>query len=108
MTAPKRARRTKAQVQQLEQQIQELDLPTKPRKEGDKRAAHIEHTVEAEAMPANLLRGLLRDAIESFLPPYALAVVKEAEQSERDGLRRLGAALQGADIHDAVEALCAD
>lgn len=89
------------------EQIEEFDLPTKLRKPGDKRSAHIERTVEAEAMPAKLLRGLLRDTIESFLPPGALDVMKVAEQSERDGLHRLGAALQGIDIHAAVDALWA-
>ena len=37
------------------------------------------YTVEAEAMPA----GLLRDKIEPFLPAGALAAAKVAEKSER-------------------------
>ena len=87
------------------EQVHEFDLPTKPRKAGDKRAAHIERTVESEAMPANLLRGLLRDAVESFLPPDALEVVKVAEQSEREGLYRLGEALRHYDINEAADYL---
>jgi hypothetical protein len=66
-----------------EEQINELDLPTKPRKKGDKRAVHIERTVEAEAMPAGTMRELLRAGIEALLPPRALEVAKEAERSER-------------------------
>lgn len=64
-------------------QILEYDLPTKPRKAGDRRAPHIEATVEAEAMPAHILRRLLRDRIEGLLPENALAIAKVAEQSER-------------------------
>jgi hypothetical protein len=70
------------------EQIVEHDLPAKPRKEGDRRARHVKETVEAEAMPAGILRQLLRDTIESFLPPDALAVAKAAEESERAQLRR--------------------
>ena len=69
-----------------EEQIAQYDLPTKPRKPGDKRAPHVKETVEAEAMPAGILRQMLRDEIESFLPPGALDVVKAAEESERAGL----------------------
>jgi hypothetical protein len=65
------------------EQIAEYDLPTKPRKAGDRRAQQVEATVEAEAMPAHILRELLRDKVESFLPPRALAVAKVAEKSER-------------------------
>jgi hypothetical protein len=70
------------------EQIAEYDLPTKPRKPSDRRALHVEHTVEAEAMPAGILRQLLRERIEDFLPPDALAVAKAAEESEREHLRR--------------------
>lgn len=72
-----------------QEQITLYDLPTKPRKETDKRSVHIEHTVEAEAMPAKVLRRLLRAEIEALLPKGALHAAKVAEESERDGLRRL-------------------
>jgi hypothetical protein len=71
-----------------EKQIVAYGLPTKPRKEGDRRALHIKETVEAEAMPAGILRQLLRDRIESFLPDGALEIAKVAEQSERAHLKR--------------------
>ena len=71
-----------------EEQISAYDLPTKPRKEGDRRALHVKETVEAEAMPAGILRQLLRDKIELFLPPDALVVAKVAEESERAQLTR--------------------
>jgi hypothetical protein len=68
------------------EQIALHDLPTKPRKATDRRAQHIKETVEAEAMPARVLRGLLRQQIESFLPPHALQITKVAEESERGTL----------------------
>lgn len=77
-------------------QISRYDLPTKPRKPGDKRALHIRETVEAEAMPAHILRAMLRSTIESLLPEDALAVAKVAEQSEREHLERMASLLGGA------------
>lgn len=69
-----------------EEQIVEMDLPTKPRKDGDRRSAHVLSTVEAEAMPASVMRSLLRDTIEAYLPTGALAAAKAAEESERSTL----------------------
>lgn len=68
------------------EQVEQYNLPTKPRKEGDRRSLHITETVEAEAMPAGILRALLRQAIEALLPENALTVTKAAEESERDFL----------------------
>lgn len=72
------------------QQIESYNLPTKPRKKSDRRSKQVEATVEAEAMPSHILRGLLRDQIESLLPEGALESTKVAEQSEREGLQILG------------------
>lgn len=72
-----------------EEQIAEYDLPGKPRKETDRRALHVKETVEAEAMPASVLRALLRAEIESYLPEHALAVTKIAEQAEREHIERM-------------------
>jgi hypothetical protein len=76
-----------------EEQIELYDLPTKPRKETERRALHITETVEAEAMPAGMLRAMLRNEIESFLPEGALQATKEAGLSEREGLISLGLAM---------------
>ena len=67
----------------LQEQIIEMELPTKPRKEGERRVQYIQETVECEAIPAGVLRALLRDAIESFLTYGALEAAKAAEESER-------------------------
>jgi hypothetical protein len=70
-------------------QIAEFDLPTKPRKSSDRRSPQIKSTVEAEAMPAGIMRELLRAHIEALLPADALRIAKVAEQSEREGLERM-------------------
>jgi hypothetical protein len=75
------------------EQIIALDLPTRPRKAGERRKLQVESTVEAEAMPAALMRDLLRTEIESFLPPGALAAAKAAEESERSLISALADAL---------------
>ena len=80
-----------------EDQIEAYDLPRKPRKVTDRRALHVKDTVEAEAMPAGVLRSLLRNSIEALLPPHALAVAKVAEEAERAGLRVMA---DMADIYD--------
>jgi hypothetical protein len=77
-----------------ERRIVEHDLPGKPRKVKDRRARHVTETVEAEAMPAHILRRLLRERIEELLPANALAIARTAERSERAGLRALAAALR--------------
>jgi hypothetical protein len=78
-----------------EDQVHQFDLPTKPRKESDRRAPHVKATVEAEAMPANIMRALLRDHVEALLPPDALRVAKVAEREEREGLMRIANAIEG-------------
>jgi hypothetical protein len=72
-----------------ENQIETFDLPTKPRKAGDRRSLHIAATVEAEAMPANILRAILRANVEDLLPDGALAAAKVAEESEREHIDRM-------------------
>ena len=78
-----------------EQQVIDYDLPTKPRKAGERRAPHIERTVEAEALPAGLMRELLRERIEALLPPRALDVAKVAEENEQSFLNELADSIGG-------------
>lgn len=78
-----------------EQQIRQFDLPQKPRKTSDRRALHIERTVEAEAMPAHIIRQILREAIEQHLPQDALRVAKVAEESEKAHLVRMAEMIDG-------------
>lgn len=76
-------------------QVAEYDLPTKPRKESDKRSQHINFSVEAESMPANILRGILRSKVENLLPHNALEVAKVAEKAERNHLMYMADFLRG-------------
>ena len=78
-----------------EEQIGAYDLPTKPRKTGDKRSLQVGYTVEAEAMPARDLRAILRLEVEMLLPERALEVALVAEQSERQHLFNMAALLDG-------------
>jgi hypothetical protein len=71
------------------EQIKQLDLPTKPRKAGDRRALHVRETVEAEAMPAGMMRGLLSSNIEALLPADAVRVAAIEEQSARSYFEQL-------------------
>ena len=65
------------------EQIAEMDLPTKPRNKNDRRVRELTETVEAEAMPAGVLRRMLRNHVEAFLPAGALEAARAAEESER-------------------------
>ncbi|PDT24453.1 hypothetical protein [Rhizobium hidalgonense] len=78
------------------EQIAQYDLPTKPRKEGDRRALHVASTVEAEAMPAYLMRELLRSNIESLLPANALRIAHVEEESARKYFETLAEITGGA------------
>ena len=69
-----------------EQQVVDLDLPKNSRKDTDKRSSHVTYTVEAEAMPAHLMRDLVRSHVESLLPEHALEQAKIVEAEERKGL----------------------
>lgn len=71
------------------EQIALYDLPTKPRKVGDKRARHIQESVEAEAMPAHLLKQLLRDEIDQVLPDDHMRSIRVAEESEIQAINLL-------------------
>ena len=73
-----------------EEQIVKYNLPTKPRNESDSRCPEITRTVEAEALPADDLRLLVREAVEAHLPKGELDVVRVAEESERKHLRTVG------------------
>lgn len=78
-----------------EEQVEEHDLPKKPRKDSDKRSQQVTYTVEAEAMPAKTLRAILRVEVELLLPDGALQTAKVAEQSELAHLERMAEMFDG-------------
>jgi hypothetical protein len=78
-----------------EEQISEFNLPTRPTKrDGNKHAKGFEgDSVELDALPPSELRAMVREVIERHITPAALNTLREAEQSERDILRRWAAGL---------------
>lgn len=66
--------------------IHTYDLPTKPRKASDRRRPDIKETVEAEALPAGVLRDFVWGTINNLLPEGALKVAKKVEAEERKAI----------------------
>ncbi len=75
----------------LAQTLREMERTEQAASRLDVQIAAGKPASEAEAMPARILRGLLREAIEKLIPEGALAAAKVAEASERAGLRLLAA-----------------
>jgi hypothetical protein len=74
------------------EQIDLWNLPTRPTKTTDSRAAKFtrEHgtgSVELDAIPPATLRALVKGSIERHMDPDELRVMKLAEEQERDVLR---------------------
>lgn len=66
-------------------QIARWGLPTRPTKTTDSRAKGFgDISVELDAIEPNVLRGVVRKAIERHLPPKRFKVLKAAEASERE------------------------
>src|SRR5262249_29243111 len=66
-------------------QVYELDLPTRPTKSSDTRAAGFRGgSVEVDAIPPTILREIVEDAITQHIDPEALRLTEVAEQSERE------------------------
>lgn len=75
------------------EQIATMNLPTRPTKKTDSRAKTFTgDSVEVDAIPAPVLRDLLRTRIESHIDSYQLDLDRTIEAAERDGMRwlRLG------------------
>jgi hypothetical protein len=72
------------------EQIVELDLPTRPTKKSDSRAAKfVGDSVEVDAIPTPTLRQIVADAIERWIDPEALRLTQIAERSEREILEHI-------------------
>lgn len=71
-------------------QIDDLNLPTRPTKQSDTRAAKFAgDSVEVDAIASTTLRQLVREAIERWINPEALRLTRIAEASEREVLHRI-------------------
>jgi hypothetical protein len=86
------------------EQIETYELLTRPTKRNDPRARwfveefrHIRggESVEVDALPPNVLRDLVRAAIEQHIDPEALRQTKLAERSERELLHRIAGTSPG-------------
>ena len=79
-----------------EEQIEEWNLPTRPTKSSDTRAAGFgsSRSVELDAIPPANLRQLVEDAILEHLPEQAMEIKKAEEESTRSYLATLARALK--------------
>jgi hypothetical protein len=83
------------QIAVTEQQVRDLDLPTREPKRisaADKNWP-FDFACELDAIPPDYLRSLVQAAIERHLPPDQFNILKIAEESERILIRRLVAGL---------------
>ena len=73
------------------EQIEAWNLPTRPTKASDSRAKGFGSaiSVELDAIAPDLLRAIVQEAIEDHLPAEQFAVLKAAEESERELITRL-------------------
>ena len=74
------------------EQIDRWNLPTRPTKASDTRAAkfrrlHGTDSVELDAVPPDELRKLVRDAIDIHMEPWRLRQFRMVEREERETLR---------------------
>ena len=78
------------------EQVSEWNLPSRPTKIKDPRAKKFAGTsVELDAIPATKLRELVRGCIERHVDQEQLAVLREAEKSERETLGRWAKIVMG-------------
>jgi hypothetical protein len=67
------------------EQVEAWNLPTRPTKQTDTRAKKFTGTsVELDAIPAARLRALVRECIERHVDQQQLAILRAAEESERE------------------------
>jgi hypothetical protein len=78
------------------EQVELWNLPSRPTKMTDTRAKKFTGTsVELDAIPAHTLRDLLRGRIERHVDQEQLAILRAAEQSERETLSRWAKIVNG-------------
>jgi hypothetical protein len=79
------------------EQVERWNLPTRPTKQTDPRAKKFDGntSVELDAIPADKLRQLVRACIERHVDQDQLKILKVAEESERDLLRKWASTYAG-------------
>jgi hypothetical protein len=77
-------------------QVEEWNLPSRPAKLKDTRAKKfVGSSVELDAIPADKLRQLARECIEQHVDQDQLKILKVAEESERELLKRWASTYAG-------------
>src|SRR5262249_49021584 len=78
-------------------QAEDWNLPTRPTKQTDTRAKKFGSatSVELDAIPAQRLRELVRERIERHVDQEQLKILKVAEESERELLKKWAGAYGG-------------
>ena len=64
-------------------QIDTMGLPTRPPKRSDIRSPEVTRAVEAEAIPAPTMRGIVASALETLIPEKVLKFQREIEKQEK-------------------------
>ena len=73
-----------------QEQVARLNLPTRPTKRSDSRAKGFKGgSVELDAIPPDVLRGMVRACIESHIDRRALRATQRIEAQERETLARM-------------------
>jgi hypothetical protein len=81
------------------EQVEQWNLPTRPTKQTDTRAKKFVGTsVELDAIPAHQLRQLVRECIERHVDQQQLTLLRAAEESERDLLKKWAATYAGVEV----------
>jgi hypothetical protein len=72
------------------EQVERWNLPTRPTKQSDTRAKKFGNatSVELDAIPARQLREIVRGCIERHVDQRQLAILRTAEESERELLAK--------------------
>ena len=73
------------------EQIDQFHLPTRPRKESDKRSAkwHDDECVELDSMPPSELKEIVRNAIGDLIDPFQWQALQQVEAAERESLAKI-------------------
>ena len=65
-------------------QIDAMGLPTRPPKRSDTRSPEVTRAVEAEAIPAPTMRGMVATALQGLIPERVLRQEKLIEEQEQN------------------------
>ena len=67
-------------------QIDRMGLPTRPPKRSDTRSPEVTRAVEAEAIPAPAMRGIVSSALQELIPDRVLTVQRLVEKQEQNDI----------------------